>query len=511
MALLKNKKNRFQEVINTKLFDWPGHPGEKPFLIGDAMRGVQVFGSTGSGKSSASAQYISKNMLQKGFGFLVCCVKKDERDRWEKYAKQTNRYNDLVIFDVHSEHQFNPLQYEATREGEGGNDTANLLEILMTLYLMGKSFSAGGAGMGDERFWEEAMRRCLSRSIDLLKLSSQKVTFQNLRKIIVSAPNEYIADRYLTITKGLSDLKLQPEEREKLLYDRAAIKADSYCMSSLMGAASEDDFTPEEEDKFELIFEYFLNEFAKLSERTRSVVIESSLGILEPFMGGILKKHFSTSVSAELKPENVYQKGKIIILDFSVKEFGLSGILAQGIFKYIFMQAMERRDLSEKGNDTFRPVCIFIDEAQYLILPEFETLYASTARGSLVSMVYLTQNISNYILAMGQQNAEAKAKSLLANLTTHIFHANASHETNSYASEMIGQVKGEKPTVNTGPKREATMSYQEHLEYQMLPSDFTVLKTGDIENNLEVEGVVMQTGKKRTKGNFLKVTFKQNF
>ncbi|MEQ9009342.1 MAG: hypothetical protein RLP12_15780, partial [Ekhidna sp.] len=141
------------EVLNTKLFDWPGHPNTKEYTIGDICRGVAVFGSTGSGKTSGSLKFIAKNLLANQFGGVVFCIKKDERKTWEDYLDETGRSGDKVIFDVDSNFQFNPLLYEVIREGDGANDTANLLEIMMKLYLMGQNFSAGGTSRADERFW----------------------------------------------------------------------------------------------------------------------------------------------------------------------------------------------------------------------------------------------------------------------------------------------------------------------------------------------------------------------
>ena len=89
------------------------------WTIRDAVRGVQIFGGIGSGKSSGSGKTLAKAFLKNGFGGVVLCAKPDERANWEAMAKELGREDDLIIFQEDSEYEFNPLQYEMTREGKG--------------------------------------------------------------------------------------------------------------------------------------------------------------------------------------------------------------------------------------------------------------------------------------------------------------------------------------------------------------------------------------------------------
>lgn len=72
--------------------------------------------------------------------------------------------------------------------------------------------------------------------------------------------------------------------------------------------------------------------------------------------------------------------------------------------------------------------------------PEFfinshDVKFQTTARSSRACTVYLTQNLPNYISALG----ENLTYSLLGNLQTKIFHQNSETKTNKYASEIIGK------------------------------------------------------------------------
>src|ERR1700761_6035887 len=101
----------------TVLRDWGSG---QAFHLADAQTGVCVFGATGSGKTSGPAKHLAYGYLAADFGGLVLCAKKEERRQWEKWARETGRSDDLVIFNSGGKWAFNFLDWEAAREGEGG-------------------------------------------------------------------------------------------------------------------------------------------------------------------------------------------------------------------------------------------------------------------------------------------------------------------------------------------------------------------------------------------------------
>ena len=88
----------------------------------------------GSGKS------LARVYLKNGFGGLVLCAKPDEKDTWIRYAQDTGREEDLILFSKDSKYEFNPLDYELTREGKGAGDVFNLSYLFMEIYKMGIGF-----------------------------------------------------------------------------------------------------------------------------------------------------------------------------------------------------------------------------------------------------------------------------------------------------------------------------------------------------------------------------------
>ena len=63
----------------------------EPWTIGDSFEGVQVFGDTGSGKSSTSAKVLAASMLRAGYGGLVLTVKPEDSTDWKQWLAEWPR------------------------------------------------------------------------------------------------------------------------------------------------------------------------------------------------------------------------------------------------------------------------------------------------------------------------------------------------------------------------------------------------------------------------------------
>jgi hypothetical protein len=191
---------------------------------------------------------------------------------------------------------------------------------------------------------------------------------------------------------------------------------------------------------------------------------------------------------------------------------GEAGRIGSILMKYAFQRACERR-VFRPGD---RPVCLYIDECQLYLSPE-DQVFQTTARSTGVSVIQLTQNIDNLIVAMGSSwNARYQVNSLLGNLATLIIHANRSSETNKFASDAIGStIQRRVGTSAGGYDRGPGMLHNgvmtnEQLLPQVLPFEFQLLKTGGPAHDLEVEAYVLQQGRVWSNGkNFLPVTFRQ--
>ena len=457
------------------------------WTLADACEGVQIFGALGSGKTSGSGQAIAKSYLRAGFGGLVLTAKPDERELWERFAADTGRSDDIMIFKPGGAYQFNFLKYEMKRPGEGAGDTENLVRLFRYVLDVQQQHTASR----QDSFWENALNQLLRNAIDTAAAAADTETLQlsSIRDIIKTAP-------------------LHPEQLE----NRDWLE-NSFCMQSLKAGFARE-LSPDKRRDLEAAADYWTAEFPNLAEKTRSIIVLMFTGLADQFLRGKTHKLFTDKLS--IVPE-LSETGKIIILDLPVKEYGESGRLAQILFKYLWQKAIERRSVKESP----RPVFLWADEAQNFCA-SYDMQFQATARSAKACTVYLTQNLPNYYAAFGSgDKGKQEADALLGNLQTKIFHANGDPVTNNFAADTIGKSWQQHSSTNfgqsegkgqDGKKQDSSGGgTSESYDYIIPPTDFTKLRKGGNPNGLIVDGVIFQGGRRfaATRESYLRVAFRQ--
>ena len=154
------------------------------WTVRDACEGCQIFGGTGSGKTSGSGQALAKAFLHAGFGGLVCTAKPDERALWERYCAETGREDSLILFSPSGPYRFNFLDYEARRPGVGGGLTENLVNLFCTVLEVADR--KHGRGPSDE-FWHRTLQQLLRNAFDLLLIARGGLSLPEIYRLIVQA------------------------------------------------------------------------------------------------------------------------------------------------------------------------------------------------------------------------------------------------------------------------------------------------------------------------------------
>lgn len=500
---------------------------EKPLLtfpegdswtVNQAFEGTQIFGSTGSGKTTGSGQAIALGFLKSGMGGLVLTAKIEDCEVWKKYARAAGRpKEDIIVFGPTvkdgSPYSFNFLKYESeTLDEDGLSFTDNVVNLFCTVMEVAQR----GGGQGDkDAYWIQSVRQLLRNAIDLISLSGKEINFPNIYNIITSAPAS------LQQAEKIEDFLSQMSESINLedvpFFEECMYSIDRLLRNGKSGREEEIIFT----------VKYLMKEFPALAPETRSIVVSYFTGMADCFLRGMLKDLFSTAKNQEneLRPELTHE-GKIIILNLPVKKYYEAGQLAQVLYKYIWQRAAERRKIDDSTN----PIFLWADEAQFFVNSK-DALFQTTARSARVATVYLTQNISNYYAIMPGDKGRAQTDSLLGNFQTKIFHANGDSVTNLWAAELIGKNwdwrsnKSSSISSNSHDEKRSSIfslgggqsnssqfssSKAETLEFQVLPIDFTTLKKGGVENDLHVEAFLFQGGRVWANGkNYKPVSFLQ--
>ncbi|MEX2206685.1 MAG: hypothetical protein WEF50_10705 [Myxococcota bacterium] len=453
------------------------HFGANPWTLRAACEGVQIFGATGSGKTSGSGLAIARTFLEQGFGGLVLTAKPEDSDLWLTYCAQTGRSRDLLILAPDAPYRFNFITYEHQRADAGGGLTENLVN-LFTRAIEAVTNHAQASG---DSYWIEAPRQLLRNAIDTLSLSGSPVTLPNIKRLIDEAPRS-------------------SEDARSPAWQETSLFADCFAKLARTQAAGSSVASPPE---LELAIRYWTTEFPGLSDKTRASIISSFTAMADPLLRGVLHTLFCTETN--FRPEDSFN-GRIILLDLPLKQFGVAGRAAQILFKSLWQDAAERRPRRE---DT-RPVFLWADEAQYF-LTSTDPLFQQTARSARVCTVYLTQNLSNYYLALGRADAKHYVESLLGNLTTKIFHANDHIETNRFAAELIARNWAMRRSMTVSENANSSASLSPALDYQLLPSAFQSLRRGGPSDDYQVDAILFRGGVDwGTSGkNYLRVSFDQ--
>lgn len=484
-----------------------------PWTLLDAFSGTQIFGGTGSGKTTGSGKRIAMEFLEAGLGGLVLTVKTDETQLWKDYAREAGREGDLIVFGPDSGYTFNFLEYERqviesdpqlSERNKVGLLTENLVNLFSAIMEVSQR---GGGGTSNEGYWRDAVRQLMRNALYLLVLSKESLTFDRINRVIMSAPNSR-------------------DEVRRLL---ALEDPGSYCIELLRKVARLELDELAKQDA-EILGEYWLESFAGLAEETRSGVVSTFSVVADPFLRGVMRDLFCPAGGAantvEMRPEWSRQ-GKIILLDLPVKQYFDLGQFAQVLFKFVWQRAAERakRD-SELSGSPLQGCFLWGDEAQFFITSG-DFLFQTTARSSKVATVYLTQSLSNYYAIMPGDQGKAKVNSLMGNFQLKIFHAQTDSITNQWAAELIGKDYKEitelSGGMNTGTSgkmsnrqsdgQSMNWSTKHEFQYIVFPVEFTSLKSGGKANDWEIEAVVSLGGRgaENRGGAYDWTSFKQEF
>ncbi len=452
---------------------------ENFWCLNDAFQGVQVFGGTGSGKSSGSGQALTHAFLDANLGGLVLTAKTDEVHAWQEYAKAAGRESDLLIVDEHAKWRFNFLSYELNRSGAGAGHTENLVNLFTSV--LEASERKHGQGGGSDSYWQRTLKQLLRNAIDLAVIAADDLDLPSLYRIITSAPRS-----------------VAEAEDEKW-------QSDSVCCQ-LLEVAKEKAAAKNREADLELTRDYWLKEFPGLAVETRSVIVSTFTSMADCFLRGMLRRLFCADTN--FKPEDTFT-GRIIVLNLPVKEYNELGQFAQVLFKFVWQRAVERRIPPLIGRkaveETIRPVFLWADESQFFV-NSYDALFQSTARSSRACTVYLTQNLPSYLAVFSGSNSRSEVEAFVGNLQTKIFHANGDPTTNNWAADSIGRTRqmqyygGTSETLAraSGPAGGSNQSagVSQVVEYLVQPQEFTMLRTGGEECALKVDSIIFQGGRR---------------
>lgn len=487
------------------------------FTLRDACAGVHIFGGIGSGKTSGSGKMLAGAYLRAGMGGLVTAVKPEEIDLWRGYAAQHGRASSLIFFDENE--GFNFIQYEMARQGMDGIGT--VVECLMHVLEAAKRASATASQRGGDAFWEDSARQALRYTLPIIFSAKGSLSIPDIIRFITSAPTN------------------MKEPRDADWQSRSF-------MYKVMDAAARNPRVPMSREALAAAIAFWADQWPAIPDKTRGNVVITITTVLDRFNHGRLQRAFCGRTT--LVPELTFH-GAVIVLAMPTLTWNEDGVIAQQLFKFMWMRAvLGRNSLEERHRE--RPVYLWSDEAQEVV-NSYDGTFLSMCRGSKCCVTYLTQSLPTYYAKMGGDNPRDAAHALVGKFMTNIFHANACPDTNEYASRVIGKEitrrgnynNGQSENFNSGmssgasenwgssdnsgssfgnqsyshnsgsgsssgagsnwgsnrgrgTSQNTSRGYSESMENVIEPGEFArILKTGGRDNGNEVTGVWFQSGR----------------
>ncbi len=445
--------------------------GSDSWTIGDSFEGVQVWGDSGSGKSSTSARALAGAMLRAGYGGLVLTVKPEDTKDWRSMLEENGRHEDGVIFGPQDGGCFNFLQYELAHSARLGIGSNNATRILAELVNMAQRDAGGTDG-----FWRQSAEMLIGHTLDVISSAGAMPSMLLAKEIIASGP-------------------LSPDQVKDPQWQEG-----SKCWKLLALGRGRAGITHD----FGLAETYWLQEFPRLPEKTRqSIVATFTASVAHHFCGQAMHQMFGGGTT--VSPDNI-AAGKIVVVNLPTLDYHAAGRFASTVWKFCVQLALQRRV------DRERPVFIFSDEAHHFVT-EHDQLFQTTARSARCSVVYLTQNRSNYLAESPGSTGPHRVQSLSACLKTQIMHQCSHEETRRAFSDAIGKRRRMRlSTTHNFGHGKTTHSENEQCgdEYWVSPDEATELKTGAKANGFQVTAIVTKAGKRFKNGKpFLRVRFDQ--
>jgi len=432
-----------------------------------ACEGVILIGSLGSAKSTSSLDLFGTAYLQARpkWGAIILCAKASAAEDARKMVYGAGRAADLIEYGPETDECLNWLDWEYRDFGDGVGRVDNLMEVFNSaMEIMQRS-----AGQKEsEPFWKYANDQGMK---NLFFIDAQGNGSIDLSRVL---------EMWQTLPRDFADL----EEPDKFASLRTLLMAEMNC-------------SPEQKRSLKMARNWIL-EMAGLSERTKSCIQQMAVGMIDPHARDLM--HRAMGRKSTWTPEDICERGKIVLISYDVKRYGMTGKLVNVLTKRCVERAIERRLAKYKGNmKALRPVAIICDEMPYFI-DSADLEFLRTCRESRAACLWSFQSIPSVVAEFGGSSmAETQVKSILSLFGTKIIHQNDDPDTNKALADMISQDLRLRESYNQGQTPGGSSSGRTwNLQWEHVVPTIAMkeLKRGGAEYKWDVRAIMTMAGYK---------------
>ncbi|MEZ6142930.1 MAG: TraM recognition domain-containing protein [Zavarzinella sp.] len=296
------------------------------------------------------------------------------------------------------------VAYELNRPG---GSVESLVQLLVALAKVVNR--NGGDNAQNEAFWQSSMETLLRQALTALHYGSQQPPItMDLYQLLTSLPEsaEFVRTEAFLTTK----------------------------LARLLGFAGHQQFPPHIKQQLGLAFDYLTGTFARLSDRTRSVIEAMVRNTLEPLVSTEAAEVFASGVVNET-PDSMMANRKVVILDWPVLVGNEPARAWNALWILLFQRAGLRRPI---GPDS-PPLVVFRDEYPQIATPSEDAKATLTGRSQKVLSVILFQSLPAAISALGGTDvARQEFLTVLGNHGVKFIGNTTCPETGQFFSQMFG-------------------------------------------------------------------------
>lgn len=467
------------DPLDEVLWRWTPHDPVTVRMLLDG--GLAVLGRTGSGKTSSTGKLVGRAVVgQRNSGGLLLAAKPEDVAMWRGIFADAGRPDDLVVVEPDDVWRLNFLDY-LTAQG------ADTRQITRCLGAIGESLRAGdGAGGEDAGFWREQQQRVIYNAVEALRLGLGRVTAPDLARFINTAPYAV----------------------EQIAGEAFQAGFCRQCLKRAMDAPK----SPLQEHDFSLAAEFWLGEFPRMADKTRSSILAGVMGLLHTYNTSIVREMVSTVTN--VSPEDML-KGKWVVVNLPPSHYGDAGRFVNAGWKFVTQWRLLRRQAAP-GDPV---VVIWADEAGQFV-NEHDDFFISQCRSRYACLIFLAHSVHSYHAAMPGEAGRSRADALLAHFSTKVFHALGDVATAELASNLVGRRVRTFVGGSTSPPEslwdelagngQFAGSFSQHVEAVVQPAEFlNGLRTGGPSG--VCDAIVVRSGEPFASGeNWLKVAIRQS-
>jgi len=374
---------------------------------------ILITGGIGTGKTASAMypftsqliNYMNYNNIKK-LGFLILDVKGNYYKKVETFAKESHRFNDVIVIELNGKYNYNPLDKPNLK----ASVLANRLKTILLLFSPNNS----------ESYWLDKAEQVIENCIIFCRLyNDYYVTFDELHKLVTNR------DYYLSKLNIIRNIFLSGKLDNSQIYELLS------CINFL------------EKD------------FFSLDDRTHNILKSEITRITNSFISDFeVLNTFCPSKSKQnfFGFEDVIKNGKIVILNLNIAKYkNLSRIIA-AYLKLDFQTDV----ISQLSNKVIRPMCFISDEYQEYVTSSDAEFFAQSREAKCINIV-ATQSYTSLINTLNNQNS---VKVIIQNLVNKFWFRTDDIFTIEDAQKQIGKEDKEKISKNISENaKETTYSY----------------------------------------------------